>query len=381
MVAIEGLDLWPGAGNARGCALAVTLARPPQRSRTFAFTGAGWEVETRQGIGRAVARSADGMERAALLDAGIDAIHRALDLASVEDGDHLATVAPADEHIGLTLEHGQVVVWHRSVAEMVAGAEASIRGIRSDGTVVPDPPRVELGWTPAFRFYRLAQGSRDLFEAYRNMFLALEALLSSRVQRRRDERGGLEKEKDWLLRALNVAGTETDLRALVGPRSTDPAKELCNRVYEVRRQLFHAKAGQALIPHDRASYLAVAQAYPMLVSLWLSVATAWLPLEQRGGGLAYPGFKKVFEGAFYGARMSLTADTTPFSENDESISPKGLSRHDFPDATAISEGRKGLMELRGRVQTALLPSAQIVGRVAALIDGGRPVLVAPIGGG
>lgn len=381
MIAVHGIPLEEVSGSLAAGAVALSLDEPPRRSRLFSFASAGCEVELRQGSDHIVARTLLSLPREALLDAAIDMAHQALDLTSVEDGNHLATVAPADEHIGLVRELGQAIVWHQSVADLHAGIEANIQGIRPDGTVKPPPPRAVLSWTPAFRFYRLSQGSRDPFDAWRNMFLALEALLDQLFPRTQNKKGRKEREDEWLLRALTEAGAKANLQGLASPGSTNPAKELFSRVYNIRLQLFHAKTGQTLVPQDRASYLAVAKTYPKLVSLWTEIARSWVSLHQHGGGFTHVGFKKMVEGALLGIRLALTADTTPFNETEQTISPKRYPKIDFPSTPVLAEGRPGRVELRGRIETGLLPPGQVIGRVAALYDDGRPALVSVVKGG
>ena len=204
------------------------------------------------------------------VDAAIDIAHRALDLSSVESGDPLLTDAPADNHIMLERANGRQVVRHQSRGEI----PIEVRG-RVDAAA-PTIARPST-WTPAFRFYRLSQGSRDHFDAYRNMFLGLEALLDQLFPRKHGE-----KEKVWLLRSVKAAGAKVDLQRLVTPGAAGPASDLVDQLYGIRLKLFHAKTGKALIPDDRVSYTEVADAYPVLLALWTEIAHTWLSLVGRG---------------------------------------------------------------------------------------------------
>lgn len=90
------------------------------------------------------------------------------------------------------LAHERCVVWAR--AEGVVrlrvtmlerlGSMITVRAeVRdSEGRLVEQPPPPPARWAPAMRYFRLAQAAQDVVDAYRNMFLALEALLSQEVQ-------------------------------------------------------------------------------------------------------------------------------------------------------------------------------------------------------
>ena len=64
-----------------------------------------------------------------------------------------------------------------------------------DGPTAPPPP--PSAHHPALRFYRLSQASDDLFDAYRNAYLALECLISGECKKGRSE-----SELEWLIRVV-----------------------------------------------------------------------------------------------------------------------------------------------------------------------------------
>jgi hypothetical protein len=192
-----------------------------------------------------------------------------------------------------------------------------IRG--ADGTVQHQPVPTLLTWTPGFRFHRLSQGSRDLFDAFRNLFLGLEALLDQLWPK-----GRREGEKAWLLRAVVAAGAKVNLATMATPGAPNAARDLVDRLYDVRVHLFHAKTGRTLIPDERVSYLRVASTYPVLLSLWTEIVRQWLGLNRGGGVITYQGFKMLVEGPFASAHIAVTEDDTVADRADERASPKGM---------------------------------------------------------
>jgi hypothetical protein len=66
----------------------------------------------------------------------------------------------------------------RAIATM--GFTFSATGVAKDaaGNVVPSPPLPSAVADDAFRFVRMCRTSDDLYDSYRNLFLAFECLLS-----------------------------------------------------------------------------------------------------------------------------------------------------------------------------------------------------------
>jgi hypothetical protein len=108
-------------------------------------------------------------------------------------------------------------------------------------TAVPAPSKLPPPRHPALRFYRLANVSADLFDAFRNAYLALECLASDATPK-----GASESELNWLKRALAgplLAGLPS---GVIGPGTVDD-------IYRHGRlPTFHAKMGHTFYaPHDR----------------------------------------------------------------------------------------------------------------------------------
>jgi hypothetical protein len=371
VVAVYDISL---SGSDRGPALAAValpLSAPSGRDRVHRFQAEGWEVELRQRRRHVVARTAHPLVGEALLNSAIDIAHRALDLSSVESGDHLLTEAPADNHIILERVNGRQVVQHQSAAFIPLAVEA--RGTVAAATpTITQPP----AWKPAFRFYRLSQSSRDHFDAYRNMFLGLEALLDELFPKQRRE-----GERDWLLRSVTAVGARVDLQRLATPGATDPASELIDRLYGIRLKLFHAKTGRTLIPDDRVSYTEVSGAYPLLLALWTEIARSWLSPVRRGARWSHSVFRAMME-AHASLRFGVTSDATPPPERGEwpPIPPESAV-FAFGQPTSIIENPPGRIALCGRAEVPDMPAGQVVARVVAVGADGRPQMSDSIIGG
>lgn len=383
MVAIHDISLDTFAGSTAEGAVAFFLSQPARRNRVHAFHDDGWEVELRQGRAYAVARTNRTLAGTDLVDKGISSVHMALDLSSVEDGDHLLTKEPADQHIAVEMSEGGREVRIQDICDFAPSIEiAATTYTRADGTTVPDRPRPEVAWSPAFRFHRLSQASADVFEAFRNLYLGLEALLDEHFPQDRKDRGGkAEGEWNWLVRALRQAEVKVNLSRLAAPGSKDPANDLAKAIYDIRVKLFHAKTGLFLIPNDELSLTKVSKMYPVLLELWSQIAWNWSSVQQRGGGgFTHAGFRMA-AGVFSSARAAVTADDTPFDKGNAAPSPRGLPVATFPGTIDIVEVAPGRMALRARTDVPGMPAGQVVGRNLVMSVAGEVLVAGTIRGG
>ena len=94
-------------------------------------------------------------------------------------------------------------------------------------SAAPPPPTHH----PAFRFYRLSLLAEDLFDAYRNAYLALECIVSDESPKNK------ESELNWLKRVLGGS-----LRA--GMPGGMPIDATIEELYKLRNRIFHAKKGE-----------------------------------------------------------------------------------------------------------------------------------------
>jgi hypothetical protein len=157
-----------------------------------------------------------------------------------------------------------------------------------DGKIVPPPPYNPPGWHPAFRYFRLSQVTDDLYDSYRNLFLALEAVLSDI----NPPSGG---EKQWMLDSLNVASRmhNIDVNRYVNSVGSDPVQDFIDQQYVARRcALFHAKLQKSpLLPEYLHQRKLVADALNYLDKLVMDLIRAQYAARFMTGGMTYKGFE------------------------------------------------------------------------------------------
>ncbi len=138
--------------------------------------------------------------------------------------------------------------------------------ISSEGQQISVRPLTK--WHRSFRYFRLSQVTTDLFDAFRNLYLALESLLEVIAPRTQA------RETTWLRDALRAAGTYVDLASFTDESSQDPASALYEQVWsQVRNNVFHAKAGwESFLPLDEGPREKVLKTLLRLDGLYTALA-------------------------------------------------------------------------------------------------------------
>ena len=190
------------------------------------------------------------------------------------------------EHSVWWSESEGVVVRHVSTSSLrfEVGSVGFARRDRDGNEIAPSVPQARHHI--AFRYYRLAQTTEDLYDAYRNMYLAFEALLSFKWPKKRGE-----KEVDWLRRGLAGIQEIVQLHGLVAHSAdADLIETVLSSIYtDARLPLFHAKEGKAFFPpQDSADdRQVISSALQVLTQIVLRLAEVWFDVRRMGGGVFF----------------------------------------------------------------------------------------------
>lgn len=211
---------------------------------------------------------------------GTELLQQALDLHSMLGKSDLQVKDTSDEHICWWKEGDQRIAALTSTATFSASV-GNIQLVARDaqGNVIP-PKQVAPQHHIGFRFFRLAQVSDDLYDAFRNMYLAFESLLSARHPK------GKEQEIQWLERALHASQPDLNLMALCPRGTPDPVAHILANVYtSARLPLFHAKDGKTYFAPGgtEADRAVVLQGLSLLTSVVIRMAEVWHSARRRGG--------------------------------------------------------------------------------------------------
>ncbi len=168
-----------------------------------------------------------------LRDDAWNLIQETLDIYSVKNRYHIGTKRGEYEDVRWLQGVGGYEVWFTETLEFKWAMKISMTVVNPDGTEPAPPPPPPFFYHPSFRFYRLSQLTDDLFDSYRNAYLALECIVSDE-----SPKGPSESEPVWLKRVL---GGSLNLGVPGGTQIDTTVDDL----YQLGRlPLFHAKTGQ-----------------------------------------------------------------------------------------------------------------------------------------
>lgn len=241
-----------------------------------------WEAVVKAGSKLVVARSRDKLGREEVISNGFELCQRCLDIVAYRTNSAPLTKQAGDDHVLLFSNDNRLILQYTETLDFKAEAgNPTIVAHDKDGNIVPPAPE-SIVWTPALRYYRLSQASHDLFDAYRNLWLAFESLLHEI-----DPKAKGEREEEWLTKALHSVEAKIRLFDLAPDGCSNPADYLVGPLYKhVRVGLFHSKFGRDFLPHSSANPTTIAEAYRTLVTLLRRLTKAYSFIRGRSGLVA-----------------------------------------------------------------------------------------------
>lgn len=159
-------------------AAAFLLARPPRTGAVVPCDGG--EVEVSQETPYVVARFDGAVDAGTARGKGLALAQAGLDLMSMMGMADLLTQKSTEEYLAAWRTGQQQVVRIHSTTTLSFTVNSPKVTVRDpDGKDVTKEPATPFPH-PAFPYFRLSQTSDDLYDAFRNMYLCFELLLSSK---------------------------------------------------------------------------------------------------------------------------------------------------------------------------------------------------------
>jgi hypothetical protein len=276
---------------------------------------------------------------------GHECVQQGLDLLSILGKDDLTIRDANDENLIWWRDEDLQILRVVSTSTLnfdVSPARLTVRD--QNGSEVQNP-EIEPTYHYAFRFFRLSQVTEDLYDAYRNMYLAFELLLSSQYPKQKKE-----KEIDWLHRGLKEADASMNFSVFVPTSTGDLVNDIVNTVYKnARLPLFHAKHGRDFYPPQSIlNRQAVKKALDLLTKIVLKFSESCYNARRLGGGV----FSKwVYENTsrlFSSAKMLMSDDSHKFDPTQADLN------HDrYKSAVWLDTQLLPIDETRGKGPTLL----------------------------
>jgi hypothetical protein len=331
-------------------------------------------VATSRGNAVVVAHGRIGSYDAAI-KAAIPRVEEALDKLSIRGIDDVALASADHEHLAWwSTRDGTVlrVVTTSFQTLPVLHMTATVRDSRGRIVRSPSPPPVP--WHPSFRFFRLSQTTADLFDAYRNAYLALESILAERAPQRRRSAGQRgEQEAAWFQRALTATGI--DLGRFVPHQRGNQSQVIYDQIYrDVRVRLFHSKPGRdPMLPRDRRTAAIVDRALDLTQRVYLAVVEAQLGVTRSRGGFSSYAARKMSEAVLEPLTFVATSDESRFDPEATHVTSNAVPVVAVPNASSGSY--EGFSARRMAWASADdLSSLPFVRRLIGVDVGGQPVV-------
>jgi hypothetical protein len=280
-----------------------------------------------------------------------------------------------------------------------AGGGATTMRTTSDlhmtfGGTAGGPPNPPPGvWHPSMRYFRLSQTTTDLFDAFRNLYLAIESLLSTvePMQMKANGRPG-EQERDWIERALLTAeqrlcgfNSALTLGRYLEPQSSATGEAAVRAVKadlyaKARTRVFHAKSGRpAALPQHDPDRAVIADALARYARFYTELAEPVLGVRFLTSGLGWGGFDGLVNNFL--PQLAITAASTTFSNDEEVKAAPPESVRRMPTSRAPEFDAPFEAALRGTLAAAHIPAGFVVVSVGSVIGDKLASTFDPLGAG
>lgn len=339
---------------AHGLALRLDTASPVSLIKQID----GWEVEMREGSHVVVAREPCSTSRTALADEALEAIQRALDEIAVHARHPPTTPGCHHNWTRFDSENGRRVLDIAVTVTVPVAAFATLTVADRHGKEVSPPAPSPVTWHESLRFYRMFRASTNLYEAGRNLALALESILS-----KTHPHSGY-GDSGWFRSALTTANLRYGLASLPGAPH-DIVRHLMSAHYTgVRCELMHAKDGRDYyLPSKADARGRLEERLEFVEAVFLKIAEGELGVRGGGGGLTPVAIADIAN--LYRSCKATMCDA--WWKSDQAISPKdlqGSSGQQVPVADSQAS------DLTISIKACFLPTVETVGCFGIVGPGG-----------
>lgn len=304
-----------------------------------------WEVELEAGNPYAVSRGTLNLSSETVLGPAQEAIQKALDILSIQgDADYYCKDIDSERIIWWRNgadQHIRVI----SISGLGVSTSATVTALDSEGNEItqqqPPTQRHE-----SERYFRLAQITEDLFDAYRNMYLSFEMILSDRTPPNPGER-----ETDWLKRALTDAHNQIGIGKFA-PNQSNVVDSIHQQQYlDTRVEIFHAKQNRSrLMPHDADDRKQVQEALENLAPLVTTLMKNTIQINRHTGVITYSGFDHIMSWMESDQNIGavLSENNIPLDKSESLESPPWQNRVSIPTVYSSNLSESGLKSALGQ---------------------------------
>jgi hypothetical protein len=333
-----------------------------------------WTIEIRAGGHSIVARGGSSCSYNESLQESLRMAQQGLDLFCIL-GLVDRTIAEAEnEHIVWWVEPSGVALRIHDRDDFGFSFSGTATATDPAGNPMPSPPPPNYRWDDSYRYFRLSQATDDLFDAYRNLFLALESILSEiEPVRKRPSGRSSETDRDWLTRAIGKAASMIDLGRYVPAGTADFEGYLFKDLYQDKRTaLFHAKRNRPIyLPHGKSSDReSVTSSLTRLANLYVDLANSHFNIQRQKTSLAPSVFDSM---ARRTPGLAVTDVKEELMKGGEMISMEGKTLVPMACRWATELDEPGIVNLIGSIEGSSLAAIQELTQIVVLDANSNPV--------
>ena len=232
-----------------------------------------------------------------------------------------------------------------------------------DGNLVVAPAPPPKMWHQSLRYYRVSESTTDLYDSFRNVYLAIESLCSDVVPPELRSNGTPEGDSDWLRRALRVVGETVDLGPYAPELPNAPHNAIHQDLYSnLRTAIFHGKTGQATwAPQAWTSRTMIVAARVRYARMYRALASEYLDIQYPSGGFFKGFWEGVWEEQLRGHEVFVSNDITKIEDEPKGeygLAPAGgdfISLPTIPADDMAADWRRGVngLEVAATIHEAL----------------------------
>ncbi|MED4117028.1 hypothetical protein P4661_29795, partial [Priestia megaterium] len=304
-------------------------------------------------------------EQKILFSTCYDIVQRGLDILSVNGKGDLSISDGLDEYIIWWKEKDKQFLKIVTVTDYQMGVSVETTITDSEGNTIEQDIERPTKYHKSLRYYRLSQITEDLFDSFRNMYLAFESLLSLQTKRRKGEREG-----DWLKRGLNNIDSLKTLENLFDNSGHGVVEKFYKQIYlDVRCSLFHAKENsRKLVPQNLEDRKRVAKALEILTHIVLLLSKKLLNINRETAVITNVGFSNLFRDSSQAYKILLSDSEKPLSELESASDPIHQAAFIFEAIFSEELSVPGLNYFVGTISPSNIVNVPIINRFSLQIN-------------
>lgn len=294
-----------------------------------------WEIEILKNSKYIVARTDLNLDYIVQKNEGLCKTNEFLDKLSVRKSNHYQIIKPTENYFMVYKEKQKLIFECKMTDRIKINTDFKIYSIDNNGNRIKKFEYLYPKWNSVFRFYRFSMLSTNKFDAYRNLFLSLENLLSIYKPK-------LEKESEikWFRRALNFAYKEK----IVGKSTSD--RFVKDHYINIRCRLFHGKKDGFILPHSSDSFETINCVYDDLLMIWQKFVSKILDCNFINGGMTVDGISLICKSIY--DKPVIKIDMNRNGSNEELIT--------FNSTEILDDNKHYQSTIQGKLDVSLYTS-------------------------